>query len=193
VIEFAAVFWIGIIITGIIGLLRGWVREVQVTASAILAMFIIDKFGGWVFDTVVARTTPEMLATDPMGTFRRIVMLKLAVLLILVFFGYQGPVLVTFATQQRVQANRARETIQEGLLGLIVGLLNGYLILGAIWWYLHLAQYPFDFMVSPVAFFAGQESASVQLIEMLPLAYLASPWLDILVVVAFIIVIVIVL
>ncbi len=192
-IEFAAVFWMGIIITGIIGLLRGWVREVQVTASAILAMFIIDKFGGWIWDTLVARTTAEMLATDPMGTFRRIVMLKLAVLLILVFFGYQGPVLVTFATQQRVQANRARETIQEGLLGLIVGLLNGYLILGAIWWYLNEAQYPFDFMVSPVAFFAGKESASVQLIEMLPLAYLASPWLDILVVVAFIIVIVIVL
>jgi hypothetical protein len=113
--------------------------------------------------------------------------------LILVFFGYQGPMLITFATQQRVQANRARETIQEGLLGLIVGLLNGYLILGAIWWYLNEAQYPFDFMVSPVAYFAGTESASVRLIEMLPLAYLASPWLDILVVVAFVVVIVIVL
>jgi hypothetical protein len=45
-------------------------------------------------------------------------------------------------------------------------------------------------MISPLNF---PDSASASMIDMLPLAYLASPWLDILVVVFFLIVLVVVL
>lgn len=186
-IELAAVFWFVIILFGVIGMMRGWVREIQVTAAAVLSMFIIEQISPWVWTILVERTPPELLASDPMGTLRRLVMLKAAILLIIVFFGYQGPVLVSLATSGRAKTNRPRETIQEGFLGLIVGLLNGYLIFGALWWYVHIGQYPFDWIISPLNF---PDSASAKMISVLPLRYLASPWLEILVVVFFLIVII---
>jgi uncharacterized membrane protein required for colicin V production len=187
VIELSAVFWFIVALFGIIGLMRGWVREVQATAAAVLAMFIIEMISPWVWTVLVERTPAEMLATDPLGTLRRLVMLKSAILLIVVFFGYQGPVIVQFATSGRSRASSPRDSIQEGILGLLVGLLNGYLIIGALWWYVHVAQYPFDWIISPVNF---PDSASAAMISALPLRYLSSPWLEILVVVFFLIVII---
>ncbi len=189
-IELSAVFWIFVVLFGIIGLMRGWVREIQATAAAVLAMFIIEQASPWVWQVLVSRTTADVLAADPLGTLRRLVMLKSAILLIVVFFGYQGPVLISLATSGRGSANKTRDSIQEGLLGLGVGLLNGYLIVGALWWYLHVAQYPFEWMISPLNF---PDSSSAAMIASLPLRYLASPWLEILVVVFFLIVIVVVL
>jgi hypothetical protein len=188
VIELAAVFWIFVIFFGIIGMIRGWVREIQVTASVVLAMFIIEKISEPVWRILVSRTTAEMLVVDPMGTLRRLIMFQAAILLILVFFGYQGPVVVPFIARGRATgAAKPRETVQEGVLGLLVGLLNGYLIVWALWWYAHRGQYPFDWMISPLQF---PDKASAELLNILPLAHLASPWLEILVVVFFLIVII---
>ncbi|HOA22919.1 MAG: CvpA family protein [Aggregatilineales bacterium] len=184
-IELAAFFWFMVGLFGVIGLMRGWVREVQVTAGVVLGMFIVEKISPWVWTVLVERTPADALAADPLGTLRRLVMLKCAILLILVFFGYQGPTVIQFATSGGSQAGRPRETIQEGILGLLIGLVNGYLIVGALWWYVHLAQYPFDWLTAPLA-----DSASASLISALPLRWLASPWLEILVVVFFLIVIV---
>jgi hypothetical protein len=187
VIELSAVFWLLIAFFGVIGLMRGWVREIQATAAAVLAMFIIEQISPWVWTVLVSRTPADILAADPLGTLRRLVMLKAAILLIVVFFGYQGPVLVNYATSGRTRANRPRESIQEGMMGLAVGLLNGYLIVGALWWYIHVAQYPFPWVISPLNF---PDSASARMIAMLPLRFLGSPWLEILVVIMFLIVIV---
>jgi uncharacterized membrane protein required for colicin V production len=187
VIELAAVFWMGVLLFGVIGLMRGWVKEIQTTAAAVLAMFIIEQISPWVWQVLIDRTPAEALAVDPMGTLRRLVLLKAAILCVVVFFGYQGPMLVHFATGGRAKTNRPRETIQEGILGLAVGLLNGYVIVGALWWYLHVSHYPFSWMVDPLTF---PESASAELIAWLPLRFLASPWLEILVVVFFLIVII---
>lgn len=187
-IELSALFVIFIIVFGIIGLLRGWVREIQVTAAAVLAMFLIEQISPFVWSVLVDRTSAELLQNDPLGTLRRLVMLKTAIMLIVVFFGYQGPVLIEFGTGGRVASNRPRESIQEGLLGLAVGLLNGYVIVGALWWYMHVSDYPFDWIVSPLAF---AESPSAEFIQFLPLNFLASPWLEILVVAFFLLVIVV--
>jgi hypothetical protein len=190
VIELSAVFWFSVLLFGVIGLMRGWVREIQATAAAVLAMFIIEQFSPWVWRVLVDRTPAEMIATDPMGTLRRLVMLKSAILLIVVFFGYQGPILVQFATSGRAKSNRPRETIQEGILGLAAGLINGYLIIGALWWYVHVGQYPFDWIISPLNF---PDSPSAAMLSTLPLRFLGSPWLEVLVVVFFLIVIIVIL
>ncbi len=186
-IELSAVFWFMTILFGIIGLMRGWVREIQATAAAVLAMFIIEQISPFVWSVLVERTPAELLDTDPLGTLRRLVMLKAAILLIVVFFGYQGPVLVQLASRGRTSANKARDTIQEGFLGLLVGLLNGFLIVGALWWYVHVAQYPFPWLISPLNF---PDSASANFVTYLPLAWLSSPWLEVLVVVFFLVVLI---
>jgi len=186
VLEISAVFWLLVIIFGIIGLIRGWVQEIQVTAAAVLAMFMVEQITPFIADTLTLRTSAELLAGDPLGTLRRLFLLQCALTGIAVFFGYQGPVVIKFATQNRVNVSRTRDTIQEGLIGLGAGLLNGYVIVGAVWWYLNNARYPFAWATPPLA-----GSSSEALLRMMPLGFLASPWLEILVVVFFLIVIVV--
>ena len=100
---------------GVIGLMRGWTKEILVTASIILGLFILEQFGVYILPLMVNTTGIETIAVDPNSPLRRVVMFKAAILLIVTFFGYQGPTLVHFASRGRVGA-KARETLQEGLL-----------------------------------------------------------------------------
>jgi hypothetical protein len=60
----------------------------------------------------------------------------------LVFFGYQTPNISRFA------AKMAREKLQDAILGVVIGALNGYLLAGSLWFYLKDAGYPFPNVIS---------------------------------------------
>ncbi len=64
-------------------------------------------------------------------------------LILLAFFGYQTPQL------RILQPKLARERLEEVLLGLLLGALNGYLLIGSIWWYMHQAGYPISLITAP--------------------------------------------
>jgi uncharacterized membrane protein required for colicin V production len=56
-------------------------------------------------------------------------------LLVLSFFGYQTPGIKLFSTAAR------REKVRDAVLGMFFGALNGYLVIGSIWWFLWKAGY----------------------------------------------------
>jgi hypothetical protein len=60
------------------------------------------------------------------------------VLIVMVIFGYQTPYLVRFAS-----GKVAREKFTDALLGFFIGLVNGYLIWGSLWFFMESAKYPF--------------------------------------------------
>jgi hypothetical protein len=62
--------------------------------------------------------------------------IKTAVFVLLIIFGYASPALA-----QRIGAKVARERLQDILLGFFIGLLNGLLIVGTMWFYLDEAYY----------------------------------------------------
>jgi hypothetical protein len=64
---------------------------------------------------------------------------------LLAFFGYQTPHI------RALQDKVAREKLEEILLGLILGLLNGYLLTGSVWGYLHELGYPTNLVLQPEA------------------------------------------
>jgi hypothetical protein len=68
--------------------------------------------------------------------------LRAIILGLLVFFGYQTPNVSRFA------AKMTREKLQDAILGVVLGGLNGYLIAGTIWFYMADAAYPFPQVVS---------------------------------------------
>jgi hypothetical protein len=184
VIELAAVFWIFVMLFGIIGLMRGWTKELLVTASIILALFVLEELGNYVFDVMVSSDLAQ-IAADPEAPLRRLVMLRASVLLIITFFGYQGPTVVHFATRGRVAA-RPGDSLQEGLLGLMIGGVNGYLVIGALWWYLQVYNYPFTWVIPP-----GSESLSIHYVRFLPLQWMTQgPLLTVLLVIFFLFVII---
>jgi hypothetical protein len=98
--------------------------------------------------------------------------LRFIIVTVLVFFGYQTPSLTRLAGSAR------REKVQDFLLGLVFGGVNGYLIIGTIWSYMHAAHYPFEpYIIAPT----NQDplyDAVQGLIRILPPLWLGtSPWI----------------
>ncbi len=127
-ISFFFLFFIGIF--GIVGLLRGWAKELLVIFSVILAIFIIS---------ILEMLLPGLMnQLTPAGT-QAYFWLRAFILLVLVFFGYQTPNIPRLGGGGKF----ARERLQDAMLGLFLGGINGYLIVGSLWYYLHVAGYPF--------------------------------------------------
>jgi hypothetical protein len=132
-VSLVVVFWMYVILFAVIGAMRGWARELLVAFSVILALFITSVLERFV--PFIGRT----LATIPATLF----WLRSAIIIALVFFGYQTPNIPRLAGQNRF----ARDRLQDILLGVFLGALNGYLIVGTIWYYLHVAGYPFPNLI----------------------------------------------
>jgi hypothetical protein len=134
------VFWGLVFLFGIIGALRGWAKEILVSSSVFLAMFIQQVFGQYIlrpgnpYLPMLLNASAEVTSPDPYSPTQFYVCT--ALLLLLSFFGYAGPTLVG-----RVGGKVARERLQDALLGFFLGLLNGYLVVGTLWFYLHRSNY----------------------------------------------------
>lgn len=130
-----AVFWMYVILFGIIGGFRGWAKELLVIFSVLLAI-AIDT----VLLTYVDSVRIIMTARPGLTQFG----LRAGLLLTLTYFGYQTPNLPAFAS-----GKFAREKLQDFMLGVALGLVNGYFIAGSIWYYMHQANYPLTYVTQP--------------------------------------------
>jgi uncharacterized membrane protein required for colicin V production len=127
------VFWMYVVLFGVIGGMRGWAKELLVSFSVILAL---------TFTTLLSNYVPfirDVLQKDSKQLF---FWLRTIILILLVFFGYQTPNIPRFA------AKMTREKLQDVILGVVIGALNGYLIAGTIWFYMSVADYPFGPIIS---------------------------------------------
>ncbi len=153
------VFWLLVILFALVGGVRGWAREILVTFAVVLAMFIITVLERFVpFIRILRENAPETLFW-----------MRAIVLLSLVFFGYQTPNLPRIA-----QAGKfARERLQDILLGFFLGAVNGFMVWGTLWWFLHNADYPFPIITAPDPnTVMGQEA--LRLINLLPPEWLMA-------------------
>jgi hypothetical protein len=153
------VFFLMIGIFSVIGALRGWAKEILVTFSVILALFIIYIMEGMI---------PKLVENfSPVGTSAYFWM-RAILLGVLVFFGYQTPNFTKFAGQRF-----ARERLQDILLGFFLGAINGFLIAGSLWYFMKEANYPFPNQIRPPV--AG-DPFSEDALRLYP--WLAPAWLQ---------------
>lgn len=169
-------FWMYIILFAIIGAMRGWAKELMVTFSIALALFIIT-----VLETYVGVVRNSIAVAGGTAQF----WMRTTIVIMLVFFGYQTPNI------KALQGARfAREHLQDTLLGFLLGAFNGYLVVGTLWWFLHRAGYPFDVILPPQPGFPHYD-ITVRLINNLPPEWLTIPWIYFAVGVAFLFVIIV--
>jgi uncharacterized membrane protein required for colicin V production len=157
-ISLHVILFIFIILFGLIGSMRGWAKEVLVMFSVVLALFSI---------TVLESFVPFFKETIKSSLPGTVFWLRAGILIALVFFGYQTPKFPRLAESGRF----VRNILQDTLLGGFLGLINGYLIMGTIWFYLHSAGYPFSFVLPPDPATANG-IASLNWINFLPPAWL---------------------
>lgn len=120
------VFYLFVALFGVIGSMRGWAKELLVSFSVILAL---------AFVTVLEQFTPfvkEMMATNPVAKF----WISVTSLFVITFFGYQSPRIARLS-----KATERRDRFQDILLGLILGLVSGFMVIGTLWYYSAQAGY----------------------------------------------------
>jgi uncharacterized membrane protein required for colicin V production len=166
-----------VIIFAIIGAMRGWAKEMMVTASVILALFIIT-----VLETYVKGLSDSFAQPGSTAQF----WMRSAIILLLAFFGYQTPNLPKIGGQRF-----ARERFQDSLLGIFLGALNGYLIVGSIWYFLAQANYQAISYIVPPDPSTPMGQAAIELLEWMAPAWLGIPYIYFAIALAFIFVIVV--
>jgi uncharacterized membrane protein required for colicin V production len=167
-------FWLFVILFGIVGLMRGWAKELLVSFSVILALGL---------NHVLRRYVP--IAQDLQETDESLFWVRLIILLVLVYFGYQ-----TVISISHLASRAARERLQDSLFGAIMGGLNGYLVVGTILFYLHIADYPFPEVISKPTDPALLQTVNQMMLYMPP-QLLGEPGIYFAIIVAFIFVLVV--
>ncbi|HAF49032.1 MAG TPA: hypothetical protein DCL08_07315 [Anaerolineaceae bacterium] len=163
-----------VVLFALIGAMRGWAKEILVSAGVVVALFVV---------TVIENYIPIISESlTPQSTF----WVRIGVLGILTFFGYQGPNL-----RRLIESGRfVRDRFEDVLLGGFLGAVNGYLIFGSAWFFLHQAGYPFDWISAPDPITeAGQKA--MQIIKFLPPQWLEGPIIYIAVAIAFVFILVV--
>ncbi len=168
------VFWMYVLLFAIIGMLRGWAKELLVAFSVILALAL---------NHLLRRYVPIVseLPDDSSSLFWILTLILGA----LVFFGYQ-----TIALVPHLQSKATRERLQDALFGAILGGMNGYLIAGTVLFYVVQTNYQIaPNIVMPPTDATAQ--AVQNLLAFMPPHVLGEPGIYFAVILAFIFVIVV--
>jgi hypothetical protein len=125
-ISMAAVFFMFLILFGLMGANRGWAKEILVVASVILALAAITLI-------------EDLLGLARLFTGNPVLQywMRMIILTLLVFFGYQSP-----KVQRIAKATERRGLIGEKLLSFLFGMVSGFFVIGTAWAFSWEAGYP---------------------------------------------------
>ena len=110
------IFWMYVILFGVIGGMRGWAKELLVAFSVILALALNHVLRKYI---PIAAGLPE--------TDHALFWIRTIILFVLVFFGYQ-----TVVSIPHLASRATRERLQDTLFGGLLGGFNGYLVAGTV-------------------------------------------------------------
>ena len=156
-VPLSTVFFGFVILFAIIGALRGWAKELLVTFSVVLARFI--EYVSLLYVPVLSASLSAMRDTEPRAWF----FLRIVIFGALISAGY-----ATTALSARIGERARKEKLQDTLLGVFLGGINGYLITGYLWGFIDELGYSIWGITGP------QSDAVSNMINYLPRAWLEA-------------------
>ena len=126
------IFWMYVVLFGLVGWMRGWAKELLVSFSVILSLAL---------NHVIRRYVP--IAANLPETDASLFWVRTIILLVLVYFGYQ-----TVISIPHLAAKGRTVKLQDTLFGAFLGGLNGYLVAGSVLYYINVANYPFPEVIT---------------------------------------------
>jgi hypothetical protein len=150
-VEIQQLFVILIVVMGVIGMVRGFLKELGVTLVLIATLFALDRMipivngfiNGGGFGFLGLGPVPET-----QGTNNILFLLFSAIMIGATYVAYQGETL-------SYEGNNPKGIV-GALLGFLIGAVNGYLLFGTVWWLMNFYQYPFDLVAQPLPLGAEQ-------------------------------------
>ncbi|MBN2046477.1 MAG: hypothetical protein JW750_01440 [Anaerolineaceae bacterium] len=150
--------WLFVLLFAIIGFYRGAAKELLVTISALVGLFILS-----LLELTEFFQTEVALMQDGQVLF----WVRFAIFGFLILIGYQTPG-INIPVKSQLTANDK----VEKFAGIIIGAVNGFLTAGTLWYFLHEAGYP-GFVQEPnAAVNADLAAKALKLVEFLPPAWL---------------------
>lgn len=157
-------FGIMVFVFALVGLVRGFLRELGVTTVMIFLLFFLSRFEPYL-DTGLVKAMDlgsRFLPVEDHDLAK--CWLFVSVIVSMAFISYQGETLAF--------GGEPPHGYQGVLLGLVTGTLNGYLIAGSIWFYMDKFTYPIKWM----GFSAEKLSTFAQsMTAFLPISFLGEP------------------
>jgi hypothetical protein len=181
VVSLYSMLWVMAIFFGVIGVIRGLRREIVSFGGIVLATFALFQFDVLLRGVFLASIPRDQAFFVQAGLF-----------CVVVYFAYQSR---SFSGPYETGSGVPRgNRFQDAILGGLMGALNGYLIWGAIWYFLDINDYPF----SPLITAPAANSISAQALNAIPLVLIGnatggggSQVLTVIVVILFVIVLVV--
>jgi uncharacterized membrane protein required for colicin V production len=134
VVPIEIVFFIVITIFGLVGMVRGFLRELGVTLPLIVLLWAYSSLGERLLGLMErGMTTVGYSPSETTGDLIRCLFF-VATLIFVTFIAYQGETLAFGGSNP--------PGLQGWLTALLIGLVNGYLIAGTAWYYLNFYNYP---------------------------------------------------
>jgi hypothetical protein len=151
-----------VIFFAVMGYLRGLYKEFVGLAGLILTLWMITQFG-WIVDFLIGGA----------GAGQRFIV-DAILFLIMVFFAYQQAPTAFAPRNYRTRGGTARIPGAEGwqmrFLGAVFGGVNGYVVVGTLWYMMDQLEYPLTSLFSQPAL----DSGSADFVSNLPLVWLQS-------------------
>jgi len=127
------IFGIVAIFITLIGFARGYPKELGTTIIILASIFVLSFVEERVLN--LSDTVQSTLFSGDVGATNLLLSLIFEILFIVVVFASYAGITLDFP-------GRPARPPQGTIISLSVGLLNGYLIAGTLWYYQHLFQYP---------------------------------------------------
>jgi hypothetical protein len=125
--------WIVVVLLfGVVGVVRTYPKELGVTTMCVAALLLLLQFGEKILSFLQGQfgeDLPWLLSRRFEAAF------FVGIFLVVVFISYQGITLTFKGTPPKGALTP--------VLGILVGLLNGYFVAGTVWAYMHRYGYPF--------------------------------------------------
>lgn len=130
------ILWLAVVIFFVfVALVRGYPKELGVTTLIFAALFLITFFFQRYLPTLIDYVIDALnLTISPRGLEHFYSLFYSAVLLLIVFSAYAGQ---TFAFE-----GTARKGAEGFFLNLSLGLVNGILVAGTLWYFQDIFNYP---------------------------------------------------
>lgn len=158
-VQLYSMLWVFAAFFGVIGVLRGLRREVLSLAGIILASFALYQF-----DSILRGV---FLASVPRD---QAFFIQVLIFGIIVYFAYQSRTFGAAAPPPGANTPIRNDRLQDAIMGGLLGAFNGYLIWGAVWYFLDINDYPF----SPLIIAPDPNSISAQSLGSIPLVILGG-------------------
>ena len=123
------VFLVIMLLFGVIGIVRGVAKELGVTVMLLIALMALELMYS-MFAARITQLLNQVFGISPASVPTFLAVCSVGFLMLVTFISYQGMTLV-FPIKST-----------SWFFGLGIGLINGYLFAGSIWYYLQTAGWP---------------------------------------------------